>query len=88
MILDVFYGAKYEDVNRLNNSALKDVLQMIFGANKMPVKIIKEMQLEKCKFRIKLVKMIEDADSKFDDYSHWCYELIEKYLLLIRQTNA
>ena len=54
----------------------------------MPVKIIKEMQLEKCKFRIKLVKMIEDADSKFDDYSHWCYELIEKYLLLIRQTNT
>ena len=61
---------------------------MVFGANKMPVKIIKEIQLEKCKFRIKLVKMIKNADSKFDDYSHWCYELIEKYLLLIRQTNV
>ena len=43
------------------------------------------------KFRGKLVKMIEDAGSKFDDYSispkirnillHWGYELTEKYFL-------
>ena len=40
------------------------------------------------RFRGKLVKMIRDADSKFDDYSislkirqilvHWVYELTEK----------
>ena len=40
-------------------------------------------------FRGKLVKMIRNAGSKFDDYSispkirqillHWAYELIEKY---------
>ena len=30
------------------------------------------------RFRSKLVKMIKDADSKFDDYSHWVYELSEK----------
>ena len=40
------------------------------------------------RFSGKLVKMIRDADSKFDDYSispkirqillHWCYELTEK----------
>ena len=40
------------------------------------------------RFRSKLVKMIKDAGSKFDDYSispkirqillHWCYELTEK----------
>ena len=40
------------------------------------------------RFRGKLVKMIEDAGSKFDDYLsspkvtqvllHWCYELTEK----------
>ena len=42
------------------------------GANKMPVKIIKEVQLEKCRFRSKSVKMIRDADSKFDDYSISC----------------
>ena len=44
------------------------------------------------RFRGKLVKMIEDADSKFDDYSiwlkirqillHWEYELTEKDFLL------
>ena len=40
------------------------------------------------RFRSKLVKMIQDPGSKFDDYSisskirqillHWCYELTEK----------
>ena len=44
----------------------------------------------KSRFRGKLVKMIRDADSKFDDYSispkirqtllHWGYELTEKDL--------
>ena len=44
------------------------------------------------RFRGKLVKMIKDASSKFDDYSilpkfrqivlHWDYELTEKYFLL------
>ena len=44
------------------------------------------------RFRGKLVKMIKDAGSKFDDYSvspkirqilvHWCYELTEKDFLL------
>ena len=48
------------------------------GANKMPVKVIKEMQLEERRFRSKLVKMIKEADSKFNDYSHWSYELTEK----------
>ena len=43
------------------------------------------------RFRGKLVKMIRDVDSKFDDYSispkirqilfHWGYELTEKYFL-------
>ena len=43
------------------------------------------------RFRGKLVKMIKDADSKFDDYSispkirqillHWGYELTEKDFL-------
>ena len=51
---------------------------MDVGANKMSAKIIKQVQLEKCRFRSKLVKMIIDADSKFDDYSHWRYELTEK----------
>ena len=51
---------------------------MDFGANKMPAKIIKEVQLEERRFRSKLVKKIKDADSKFDDYSHWGYELTEK----------
>ena len=36
------------------------------------------MHLEEHRFRSKLVKMIKDADSKFDDYSHWGYELTEK----------
>ena len=50
------------------------------------------------RFRGKLVKMIEDADSKFDDYSiwlkirqillHWEYELTEKDFLLTRQINV
>ena len=35
------------------------------------------MHLEEHRFRSKLVK-IKDADSKFDDYSHWGYELTEK----------
>ena len=44
------------------------------------------------RFRVKLVKMIKDADSKFDDYSispkirqillHWRYEVTEKDFLL------
>ena len=41
-------------------------------------------------FKGNLVKMIKDASSKFDDYSisskillHLCYELTEKYFLLI-----
>ena len=44
------------------------------------------------KFRGKLVKMIKDANSKFDDYSispkirqillHWGYELTEKYFFV------
>ena len=43
-------------------------------------------------FKGKLVKMLKDASSKFDDYSilpkfrqivlHWDYELTEKYFLL------
>ena len=50
------------------------------------------------RFRGKLVKMIKDVDSKFDDYSispkikqvllHWGYELTEKDFLLICQTNT
>ena len=51
---------------------------MDIGANKMSAKIIEQVQLEKRRFRSKLVKMIIDADSKFDDYSHWGYELTEK----------
>ena len=48
------------------------------------------------RFRGKLVKMIKDAGSKFDDYSvspknwqillHCCYELTEKYFF-INSTN-
>ena len=44
------------------------------------------------RFGSKLVKIIRDADSKFDDYSispkirqillHWGYELTEKYFLM------
>ena len=44
------------------------------------------------KFRGKLVKMIKDAGSKFDDYSispkiiqfllYWCYGLTEKYFFI------
>ena len=44
------------------------------------------------RFRCKLVKMIKDADSKFDDYSispkirqvllHWGYELSVKYFFI------
>ena len=47
------------------------------------------------KFRGKLVKMIKDAGSKFDDYLispkirqillHWGYELTEKYFLLTQK---
>ena len=49
-------------------------------------------------FRGKLVKMIKDAGSKFDDSSispkirqilwHWGYELTEKDFLIIWQINA
>ena len=45
-----------------------------------------------CRFRGKLVKVIRDAGSKFDDYSilpkikqillHWNYELTEKDFLM------
>ena len=61
-----------EDVNRLNYPVLEDkgVLWMDSGANKMPVKVIKKMQLEKRRFISKLVKMIKEADSKFNDYWH------------------
>ena len=48
------------------------------------------------RFRDKLVKMIKDADSKYDNYSflpknrqillHWGYELTKKYLF-INSTN-
>ena len=48
------------------------------------------------RFRGKLVKMIKDADSKYDNYSflpkirqillHWGYELTEKYFF-INSTN-
>ena len=50
------------------------------------------------RFEDKLVKMIKDARSKYDDYSispeirqilmHWGYELTEKYFLLTWQINA
>ena len=50
------------------------------------------------RFRGKLVKMIKDAGSKFDDYSispkirqillHWSYELTEKYFLMSCQINV
>ena len=50
------------------------------------------------RFRGKLVKMIKDAGSKFDDYSilpkirqillHWSYELTEKDFLLNWQINV
>ena len=50
------------------------------------------------RFRGKLVKMIKDAGSKFDDYSispkirqillHWGYELIEKDFLMSCQINV
>ena len=50
------------------------------------------------RFRGKLVKMIKDAGSKYDDYSispkirqillHWGYELTENDFLLIWQTNV
>ena len=36
------------------------------------------MHLEERRFRCKLVKMIKDADSKFDYYLYWGYELTEK----------
>ena len=49
------------------------------------------------RFSGKLVKMIKNAGSKFDDYSilpkirqillHWVYELAEKIFLLTCQTN-
>ena len=49
-------------------------------------------------FRGKLVKMIKDASSKFDDYSilpkimqtllHWGYELTEKIFVLTWRTNV
>ena len=51
-----------------------------------------------CRFRGKLVKMIRDAGSKFDDYSilpkirqilmHWGYELTEKDFLMSWQINS
>ena len=34
--------------------------------------------MQERRFRSKLVKMIKDADSKFDDLTHWGYELTEK----------
>ena len=50
------------------------------------------------RFEDKLVKMIKDARSKYDDYSispeirqilmHWGYELTEKYFLLTWQINV
>ena len=40
------------------------------GASKMPVKVIKKMQFEERRFISKLVKMIKEADSKFNDYWH------------------
>ena len=49
------------------------------------------------RFKGKLVKMIKDAGSKYDDYAispkirqilwHWSYELTEKDFLLICQSN-
>ena len=45
---------------------------------KYQLKQLKKVHLEEHRFRSKLVKMIKDADSKFDDYSHWGYELTEK----------
>ena len=50
------------------------------------------------RFRDKLMKMIRDAGSKFDDYSisrkirqillHWGYELTEKYFLMSCKINV
>ena len=49
------------------------------------------------RFRGKLVKMIKDVGSKFDDYPispkirqfvlHWVYELTKKHFLRSRQIN-
>ena len=54
--------------------------------------------MQERRFRSKLVKMIKDADSKFDDYSispkirqillHWGYELTEKDFLMSCQINV
>ena len=51
------------------------------------------MQINRWKKIVGLIKMIKDANGRFDDYSispkirkillHWCYELVECDLLLL-----
>ena len=81
--IDKFYASDYYDVN-VNKYGVKYGTSLRFWENKGWVNIVKIVS----RFRGELVKMIRDANSKFDDYSisptirqillHWGYELTEK----------
>ena len=89
-----YYCSNYYDVS-VNKYGVKCGTSLRFWENKGWINEIEkdERQINKWKnivsrFRDKLVKMIKDAGSKFDDYSispkirqillHWGYELTEK----------
>ena len=82
-----FYASDYYDVN-VNKYGVKYGTSLRFWENKGWVNIVKIVS----RFRGELVKMIRNANSKFDDYSilpeirqillHCGYELTEKDFLL------
>ena len=100
-----FYASDYYDVN-VNKYGVKCDTSLRFWENKDWINKIDpygwfqwyfrywsgRRSKDMSRFRSKLVKMIRDAGSKFDDYSispkirqillHWGYELTEKFFLM------
>ena len=97
-----YYWSNYYDVS-VNKYGVKCETSLRFWERSDRRSEDDERQINKwkkflSKFRGKLLKMIKDAGSKFDDYSispkirqillHWGYELTEKYFLMSWQINV
>ena len=83
----------HQDFGKIRVESIKQILMVGFSGivgrrSKDDKRQIKRWKKIVSRFRVKLVKMIKDAGSRFDDYSislkirqillHWGYELTEK----------
>ena len=83
----------HQDFGKIRVELIKQILMVGFSGivgrrSKDDKRQIKRWKKIASRFRVKLVKMIRDAGSRFDDYSislkirqillHWGYELTEK----------